>query len=302
MVERLAEAGITPSGAPSVVYQSPLGAVLRARHGATATYLKAASRAFPHEAAITRELARGTPDRVPQVVAIEASENLLLMHDLAGPPLADAPESTWADALRHVADLQRRWVGRTADLVGAGAQVRPIDRLAEALPALLEDDGLGARLDPELRASWDAALPRLIDACHALAAMGVPDTLVHGDLHPGNIAVTSGGPVIFDWSDGAVSHPFLDLAVFFRRVKDVSVRPTMRDAYLDGWEGIVARDDLERAVELAMTVGAAYQVATYQALLPSLDPLDRAVYEGADVSWVRRTLDGLARGLEAPAI
>ena len=53
---------------------------------------------------------------------------------------------------------------------------------------------------------------------------------------------------------------------------------------------------------LAMPVGAAYQVATYQALLPAMDDPDRALFDGVDVRWVRRTLDCLEHGLDAAAL
>ena len=51
-----------------------------------------------------------------------------------------------------------------------------------------------------------------------------------------------------------------------------------------------------------MPVGAAYQVATYQALLPAMDDPDRALFDGVDVRWVRRTLDCLEHGLDAAAL
>jgi hypothetical protein len=48
-----------------------------------------------------------------------------------------------------------------------------------------------------------------------------------------------------------------------------------------------------------MTVGALYQVATYEALLPALDAPDRAQFEGADVAWAQRALEALEHGLDA---
>ena len=35
--------------------------------------------------------------------------------------------------------------------------------------------------------------------------------LCHGDLHPGNIVLASAGPVVLDWFDVAVGHPFADV-------------------------------------------------------------------------------------------
>ena len=41
-------------------------------------------------------------------------------------------------------------------------------------------------------------------------ACGIPDTLSHGDLHPGNVAYDGREVRLFDWTDGCVTHPFLD--------------------------------------------------------------------------------------------
>jgi aminoglycoside phosphotransferase (APT) family kinase protein len=164
---------------------------------------------------------------------------------------------------------------------------------------MLDSGGLGSRLAPEVRAAWIAAMPRLLAACQALGDLGVPDTLVHGDLHPHNIALTPRGPLVVDWSDGAVGHPLLDLAVFLRRTKARDLRRRLRDAYIDGWDGVVAHARLQDAVTLAMAVGAAYQVETYQALLPAMDAPDRAAFEGADERWLQQALDGLEQGLDA---
>ena len=196
-------------------------------------------------------------------------------------------------------ELQRAWIDGTADVLDAGGQSRPIRRLVATLPAMLDTEGLGDRLAPEVRAAWIAATPRLLAACVALDDLGVPDTLVHGDLHPHNIAVTPRGPLVVDWSDAAIGHPLLDLAVFLRRTQDRDLRRRLRDAYLEGWDGVASHERLQDAVTLAMAVGAAYQVATYQALLPAMDPPDRAVFDGADERWLQRALDGLEHGLDA---
>ncbi len=299
MVERMADAGFAPTEAPRLVYQGPLAAVLRARSDGQAMFLKCAAPVFAHEASITHALARRTPELVPAVVASEPDENWLLMRDHGGRLLDEGPEAAWIDAMPRLVELQRSWIGATDDIAAAGGQTRPIADLAAAVPAMLDRDGLGGRLDPAVREAWIAAVPRLVDACAALIALDVPDTLVHGDLHPGNIVVSPTGPIVVDWSDAAVGNPFIDLATFLVRTKDRDLRRRLVDAYVDGWDGVLPRSRLEAAGELAMTVGSLYQVATYQALLPALDEPDRAMFTGADTGWLKRTLDALEHGLDA---
>jgi phosphotransferase family enzyme len=302
MAERMTAAGVPPTGPPRMTYQSPIGTVLRATSGERDVYLKCPAPHFRAEASITRALATRTPGWVPEVIDIEPAEGWLLMSDLGDHQLGGDPEATWSDGLRRLGEIQCAWVGHLDELVEAGGQRRPLAGLTVAVPGLLDGNGLGARLEPALLERWSVAVPRLVDACRELEDIDLPDALVHGDAHPWNIAVTERGPVVFDWSDTAAGPSFVDLAVFLRRPKDLAVRRVLLDAYLEPWAGVAPRDRLERAAELAMSVGGLYQIVTYNGLLPSLPPEDRVVYGGADVHWVVRSLDGLEHGLEAVSI
>ena len=299
MVEQMRDAGFPATEPPGMVYQGPLAAVLRARSDDRALFLKCAAPAFANEATITHAIARRTPDAVPAVIASDPGENWLLMHDHQGRLVEPEPEGAWIDALRRVADLQRAWIGSAHDVAAAGGQTRPLERLASAVPDMLERDDLGGRMAPEVRDAWVAAEPRLVDACGKLIDVGLPDTLVHGDLHPSNIVITPSGYLVVDWSDAAVGNPFVDLATFLVRTKDRDLRQRLLEAYVERWDGVCDRARLDVAGDLAMTVGALYQVATYQALLPAMDTPDRALFVGADVRWAERTLDALEHGLDA---
>jgi hypothetical protein len=302
IAERMTAAGLPPTGPSRMTYQSPIGTVLRTRSQDRNVYLKCPAPHFRTEASITRVLAARTPGWVPEVIDIEPTEGWLLMSDLGDHQLGWDPEATWTDGLRRLGEVQRAWVGHVDELVDVGAQRRPLEDLTAALAGLLDVDGLADRLAPTLLEAWPATLPRLIDACRELEDIDLPDALVHGDAHPWNIAVTDRGHVVFDWSDSAAGPSFVDLAVFLRRAKDLAFRRVLRDAYLDAWAGAARRDRLERAAELAMTVGALYQVVTYQVLLPALPPEDRVVYGDGDTRWLQHAIVGLEHGLDAVGV
>ena len=57
-----------------------------------------------------------------------------------------------------------------------------------------------ARLDPSLVAALELLPPT------------TPSRLCHGDLHPGNVIMASGGPVIIDWFDAARGSHVADIA------------------------------------------------------------------------------------------
>jgi aminoglycoside phosphotransferase (APT) family kinase protein len=66
-----------------------------------------------------------------------------------------------------------------------------------------------------------ATLARLHDQLHQIAAppswrgteIGPGDRCLHLDLHPGNVMLTPGGPVVIDWSNAAAGQPAADVAL-----------------------------------------------------------------------------------------
>ena len=242
MVERMTRAGHPPDGPTRIVYMWPLSVVLCTPSPAGSAYLKSAAPVFAHEASITAQLAARTPDAVPEVLDVDPDDNWLLMRDLGGSVVGDEPATSWGDGLACLAGLQRAWAGSADELQLAGAQRRTLDGLAEGVPSFCDELRLGNRLDRQTRRAWSAATPRLTAACTALRDAGVPETLVHGDFHPWNVARTPRGLVVFDWSDSAIGHPFVDLVTTLARTDDVGVRRALADRYLEAWPEIAAND------------------------------------------------------------
>jgi hypothetical protein len=60
------------------------------------------------------------------------------MRDLDAPLLGDQPESAWELGLDALAGLQQEWLGRTGDLLAAGAELRPLRQLALVAGALYQ--------------------------------------------------------------------------------------------------------------------------------------------------------------------
>jgi aminoglycoside phosphotransferase (APT) family kinase protein len=58
-----------------------------------------------------------------------------------------------------------------------------------------------------------ADLHRMLHAVPPLRAAGPHDRILHLDLHPDNVMVTAGGPVLIDWRNAAEGVPDLDVAL-----------------------------------------------------------------------------------------
>ncbi len=298
MVERMAELRAPAFEAPRIVYLWGISVVLRAPSSLGPMFLKCSGPVFAREAAVTAVLAGGTPDLVTRVAAIEPDKGWLLMHDHGDRTLGDAPPETWAPGLEVHARVQQAWVGRERELIDAGAAVRSLEALAEALPTIADLEPLETELTGDDRQAWNDSIGAFVAACGRLDSIGPAPTLVHGDLHPWNVADTPDGPRIFDWTDAAISHPFLDLAVYATRPKDLDRRRAVRDAYLARWTERLTAADLVEAGDLAILVGTLYQVDSYVRLLSSLDPDDRGDLEGAAGGWARAAISTLREGID----
>ena len=128
---------------------------------------------------------------------------MLLAHvdgeDLYGAP-AEVRRKIAADA--HY--LQLAAIDSVEHLLAAGVPDRRSAQLVGYLTGVV--DAYGGD-DPALRALVDGLPDRLA----RVAACGLPDTLVHGDLHPGNVIGTEDRRTIIDWGDSFIGQPALDI-------------------------------------------------------------------------------------------
>ncbi len=301
MVEQMAVNGRPAVGAPRQHQLWNVSVVLRAPAEAGDVFFKCSAEIFRHEAAMTQGLAERMPALVPEVIAVDAAQGWMLMADLGAAELGDQEEGLWHEGLVAVAAIQRLWLGRSGELIELGLPVRALPDLAARVEEMTEDAVLLERMSADLRASWLATVPTLVESCRRLDELGPGPTLVHGDFHPWNVVFGADGARVFDWTDASVSHPFMDLATYVFRSRDVSVRQRLVDAYLASWATEMSAESLREAAALGVVVGTLYQVQTYRALLPTLpgNGADDGM-AGADVDWINRTLTRHRLGLESP--
>jgi hypothetical protein len=254
-------------GQPELVRQWPLSAVYRYATTAGPLYLKAVFALFRHEPAVTAALAAQHPGAVPDVVAIAPDRGLLLMREF-GPELGDRSSPLWANGARVASRIQREWTGRAAELAALGAPARRLDSLALEV----------------------AGAPTLERALAELVALDLPDTIVHGDLHPWNATVEPHGLRIVDWSDAAIGPPFLDLAVVLFTPQALENRVPLIDAYAEPWADLLPEPGLRRAAALGEVLGCVYQAQSYRAINAAFEPDDRRLFQGEEARWRERAL------------
>lgn len=249
--------------------------VLRAHTSSGDVYFKAVPPMFAHEVVVTGYLAARFPDAGVATIAIDTDPYWLLMESLPGTPLEEIKDlAAWTRAFGSLAELQVKLVDATADLRDLDCPERSLAGLRAAIPGIADDDvlqllGRDGGLTTEQSVLLRSSVNVLQDACDELIALGVPMSLEHGDLHPGNIVVDGPNDRFFDWSDCALSHPFFSLVLYFEDTagalqQDEMTRTAIRDAYLAPWAGVASDADLSRAFDLAQLLAPVANAWMYQ--------------------------------------
>jgi aminoglycoside phosphotransferase (APT) family kinase protein len=293
------EAGRPLSGDPVPFYLRGISALLRAPTAEGDVFLKAVFPVFHAEPVITKLLAERVPHAVPPVLGIEADEGWLLVGDVGSRWVATVPEGDRPAALaagaRTLVAIQQAMATRPEDLAAlaaAGAPDRGLGGLAAAFAAAIGPQSQtmeASSLTPGARA---AAVARVEEAVARLGQLGFPESLIHGDFHSMNAAVTDDGVVIIDWSDAAIGNPVVDFATWQAWSDD---RPdevaAATDAWIDAWSGVIPPERLRERLDDVLVAGAAYQVISYDGIGRGLEPATRYTMAGGGDHFLPYVLD-----------
>lgn len=255
------------------VKQWSISSVLRVVTDGPDLYFKVAMRLplFVEEALLTRRLAERFPGYVPRPLAIEAERGWMLLCAFGEFFQWDAPLPLRRAAFGRFAELQRGSADDVAGLLAAGCLDRRLEVLETQIDPLVQDAVAVANLSDEEIAELERLAPAFKELCRRLSAAGLPATLVHGDLHMGNVTRLDGELVYFDWTDACVAHPFCDLHSL-QWVRDEPTRAAILEAYLEPWRGVVSPEALRESVELARVVTPLHHAVSYQHIVAGLEP------------------------------
>ena len=250
-----------------------ISSILRVRTDDPNLYFKAPARLplFVREAAVTARLAERFPGYVPVPLALEPERDWMLLPELELVSWGASLE-TRCEMLRRFAGLQRQAAGLTDELLAEGCLDRRLGVLETQIEPLLEDSRAVARLTSDETAELRRLAPTLKEMCRRLDGFAIPATLVHGDLHLGNVARGDGELVYFDWTDACIAHPFIDL-LSLQWEKDESKREAMLDAYLEPWGGAETPERMREAAALAAVVIPLHHAVSYQTIVAGIEPV-----------------------------
>jgi hypothetical protein len=295
MADAADAAGRPLSAEPSPFFLRGISALLRAPTSGPDLFLKAVFPPFHAEPALTRLLAERDPEALPTVVAIEPDEGWLIVEDVGSAWVGDVAEAERPAALargaRALVAIQREFAsdaGAIRSLLDAGAPHRPLAGLVASVADAIGPDGLGVAdggIEPERARRVLEALASSVDR---VAAVGLPESVVHGDFHSGNAAVVDDRIVIIDWSDAAIASPAIDLVTWIAWSGDKRNEiDAATGAWVDAWSPTVDGQALTAIIDDILIVGAAYQIVSYDGIRRNLEPATRYTMTGGGDHFLR---------------
>lgn len=226
---------------------------------------------------------------VPSVLGTGSSR--MLMADVAGVDQYEAPPVAQLEMVRLLVDLQADWTSRVDELMDQGLP----DLRGPALIRQIRE--VVARRSDELSSGERGALARLVaglpERFDQITHCGLPDTLVHGDFHLGNIRGEDGPApgryTILDWGDSGVGNPLLD-QLAFERFLPPEDRPAAAAEWSRLWRARRPGSEPDRAAALLRPVTALREAAVYQRFLDRIEPDERRYHDGDPVAELQKAV------------
>ena len=275
----LSARGLTMTAAPQQVRTWNLSSVWRLPTDGGGAWLKVVPPFFAHEASLLPLL---DPEVVPPVLGSDFCR--VLLGEVPGEDQYGATGESQLEMVRMLVRLQVGWIGRTEELRTIG-----LPDLREASIAPLIEDAVGRHrreLTGNERHRVDAILRGMPARFTAITECGLPETLVHGDFHPGNVRGVPGRFAILDWGDSAVGHPMIDQLAFGQRLQPAD-RAAAEGLWAREWQRVVPGCDAGRAATLLRPVTALYGAVIYQRFLDNIEPDEHPYHRGDPLNALR---------------
>ena len=286
--DRLIDRGSPRSGPAQQMRTWNLSALWRIPTVAGQVWLKAVPAFFAHEGAVIDWIGVPVAPRL-----IDFASGRALIADIAGAVNHEVRDpAALRPMVQLLTDLQQRSLDRLDELTALGVPDRRLDRMVPQIAATVEQ--WGSALDRPERRSVDALVAGLPTRLTAITECGIPDTLVHGDFHPGNVAGRAGGYVILDWGDSFVGHPLIDELAFVERLSP-SGQLAAREWFVSDWERIAPGSDPARAARLLEPVVALLAAVMYANFCARIEPAERIYHDSDALRMLRQAATHDAR-------
>ena len=291
--ETLTDLDIERAGPVDHFRERPWAALARLTTAQGDLYFKADAPSEAYEPALTQWLAGRRPKLIPDVLRIDADRAWMLTRH-AGENLrdqiADPPDpAIWSDLLPLYAEVQIELTSSVEELLA----LRVPDSRPELLGQVYEDLSWRSK---SKRAPTANEIARLVDGLGDT----IPASLAHEEFQDQNILLRDGDPVVIDWAEAVIEHPFCGLVNTFRSLVDRwGFEPgapellRLRDAYLEPWTIVAPHSRLVELFELAYPLGMLCRALSWDRLIAALPGHDLSEFEPFVPAWLEMASDAL---------
>ena len=231
------------------------------------TWLKEVPPFLRQEPIVLEWLGKRAPGTVPRL--LEADGGRMLLAEVPGTDRYDAGVAEIVAMVRDLFEIQAMAAEHVDELLARGVPDWRAESFIERAAAVAGK--YADQLTTDERDRLGKLVAGLPERFARLADCGIPDSLVHGDFHPGNVRSDGSSRVILDWTDSVIGHPALD----------VRNRPELVQEWSRLWRKKIAGSEPERALELTRPLGSLRGAAVYDAFLQGIEPSERP-YHAAD--------------------
>jgi Phosphotransferase enzyme family len=247
---------------------SPSFSLIRFETDGPALWFKAVGEPNQREFPITCELSRLFPRYVPIVLGTRPEWNGWLTREAVGKLLSDAQgNDLWEKAASALAELQIDSIDHGAQILAAGAHDLCIGELSKRVGPFIET--MAQLMERQIKTP-PAALnrkellllgDRLQTALEALETLGIPETLGHLDLNPGNIVTLPDRCVFLDWAEAYIGNPFFTFQYLLEHLRrtaggDSALKMSLVSSYHEPWKRMVGSTAIDDALSLTPLLAA----------------------------------------------
>jgi hypothetical protein len=265
------------TGNSELVLARPWSAIVRVPTSDGIAWFKEEPPVDEFEPPLTELLAQRRPDALPELIAWEGRR--MLTKDV-GPRLRDLldagePAPSWEEILLLYAELQVEFM----DVADRALELGTPDDRPELIPgryAALGGDHVEA----------------VHDAAERLAG-SLPPTLAHMEAHDGNIFVRDGRPVLIDWAEAVVTHPFLGPLQTLRGATErLGYEPgsprveRLRDVYLEPFNRFAPMTELRKLFAAGYLLHGVSRAELWRRTLEALPAEARGEYGQPVAAWL----------------
>ena len=201
--EQLSPLGLRANGNFRQLNASPTFSLIRLETTGPAVWFKATGKPNVHELPITLSLTRLFPGYLPAILGVRSAWNSWLSDEVSNTTLDQFTElSIWENVAKDLAELQIASIGKSRALLEAQCRDLRLPKLIGLIAPFLArmGDFMAAQETqvplPLAVRELDCLGERLREAISILQGLGLPHTLGHTDLNPGNVLVSPARTVL----------------------------------------------------------------------------------------------------------